>query len=261
MQQSQHATRLAPRPVPRLDSLRATVARIERHAHKADLATPPLPFGLGALDGALPGGGLPLGALHEIMGAGPDLTHAAGAARFAAGILARLPGPVLWVMERVDLFAPGLASAGLHPNRVILARAGRDTLLVAEEGLRHRGLAGVVTELSGPLSLTASRRLHLAAQASGVTALVLRRPWRADGMTQGATAAATRWQVAALPSDPGLPHAAGMPGLRPVRWRLDLLRCRGGRTGSWIVEACGATGHLGMVPPLADRPAALARTG
>ena len=258
MQQTQHATRLAPRPVPRLDSLRATVARIERHAHKADLATPPLPFGLGALDGALPGGGLPLSALHEVVGAGPDLTHAAGTARFAAGILARLPGPVLWVMERVDLFAPGLASAGLHPDRVILARAGRDTLLVAEEGLRHRGLAGVVTELSGPLSLTASRRLHLAAQASGVTALVLRRPWHAGEAPDGTTAAATRWQVSALPSGPLLPHAPGVSGLGRVRWRLDLLRCRGGRPGRWDVEGCDAQGHLGLVPALANGPAAAA---
>lgn len=245
--------------LPCLGSLRAEVARIERSAPRPGL--PALSFGIPLLDGALPGGGLRVDALHEVMGVGPDLQHAAAAARFAAGILARRPGPVLWVLERADLFAPGLASAGLHPDRVIFARAGRDGLLAMEEGLRHRGLAGVVLELSGPLSLTASRRLYLAAEATGVMALVLRRPWRADGLPHGATAAATRWQVAALPSDPGLPHAPGMPGLRPVRWRLDLLRCRGGRTGSWVVEACGATGHISMVPPLADGPAALACTG
>ncbi len=239
---------------PGMDSLRAAIACIERGAILAGLL--PLPFGLPALDAALPGGGLPAGALHEVGGTGPDLQHAAAAARFAAGILARLRGPVLWVMQRADLFAPGLAGAGLHPDRVIYARAGRGGLLVMEEGLRHRGLAGVVLELAGPLSLTASRRLHLAAEASGVMALVLRRPWTAGEAPAGSTAAATRWQISALPSGPVVPHAPGVPGLGRVRWRLDLLRCRGGRPGSWNVEACDAEGRLGLVSPLADGPAA-----
>ncbi len=250
-------------PLPSLDRLRASIARIERGVPRAGL--PPLPFGLPALDAALPGGGLAVNALHEVVGTGIDLQHAAIAARFAAGILARRPGPVLWVLERADLFAPGLAGAGLHPDRVIYACAGRDGLLVMEEGLRHHGLAGVVAELSGPLSLTASRRLHLAAEASGVMALVLRRPWHAgagrpsgrDSETPaGVTAAATRWRVSALPSPPVLPHAPDVPGLGRVRWRLDLLRCRGGRMGSWDTEACDAQGRLGLVPALADGPAA-----
>lgn len=240
--------------LPCLSSLRAEVARIERSAPRPGL--PALPFGIPLLDGALPGGGLRVDALHEVVGAGPDQQHAATAARFAAGILARRSGPVLWVLERTDLFAPGLAGAGLHPDRVIFARAGRDGLLVMEEGLRHRGLAGVVLELSGPLSLTASRRLHLAAEATGVMALVLRRPWHAGEAPGGTTAAATRWQVSALPSGPLLPHAPGVPGLGRVRWRLDLLRCRGGRPGRWDVEGCDAQGRLGLVPALANRPAA-----
>ena len=251
MEQIQHESTLA---APSLERLRIAVARIERGASPA--RRPSLPFGLAALDAALPGGGLAVDALHEVMGTGPDLQHAAIAARFAAGVLARRPGPVLWVLERADLFAPGLAGAGLHPDRVIYARAGRGGLLVMEEGLRHRGLAGVVLELPGPLSLTASRRLHLAAEAAGVMALVLRRPWTTKEAPARATAAATRWQVSALPSGPVVPHAPGVPGLGRVRWRLELLRCRGGRPGSWDVEACDAEGRLGLVSPLADGPAA-----
>src|SRR6266849_2250514 len=49
-----------------------------------------LPFGVAALDGALPGGGLALGAVHEITGVGGDEEDGAAAAGFAAGILARL---------------------------------------------------------------------------------------------------------------------------------------------------------------------------
>jgi protein ImuA len=260
------------RPNPlQLGQLRAAIARIEQSGTSD--GSPPLPFGLPDIDTALPAGGLARGALHEVLGTGPDLHHAAAAARFAAGVLARLPGPVLWVMERADLFAPGLAGAGLHPDRVVYARAPRrhadgkaggrnGVLLVMEEGLRHRGLAGVVAELSGPLSLTASRRLQLAAEAGGAMALVLRRPWTGD-VPAGATAAATRWQVGALPSAPAMPHAPDVPGLGQVRWRLDLLRCRGGRPGTWDVEACDAQGRLGVVSPLVHRPAtaAFARTG
>ncbi|GAC1339549.1 MAG: ImuA family protein [Acetobacteraceae bacterium] len=240
----------------RLTELRATIARLERGC-PAPHGPKPLPFGLPPLDHALPGGGLPLGALHEVAGSGADVQHGAAAALFAAGILARLPGSVLWVTEQRDLFAPGLAGAGLHPDRVVYAEAGRrETLLVMEEGLRHRGLAGVVAEASGRLTLSASRRLQLAAEATGVTALLLRRPLQGEAELAGAVAAVTRWRIGALPSAPPLPDAPEVPGLGRVRWRLDLLRCRGGRTGSWIMEACDASGHLGLVAGVADRPAA-----
>ena len=242
------------RPNIRITELRDAIARLERGCVPSN-APPPLPFGLPGIDAALPGGGLPLGALHEVAGYGADIQHGAASALFAAGILARMEGPVLWVLERRDLFAPGLAGAGLHPDRVVYAQAGRrDALLVMEEGLRHRGLAGVAAEISGRITLSASRRLQLAAEATGVTALLLRRPGRGESDLAGAVAAVTRWRIGALPSAPPIPDAPDVPGLGRVRWRLDLLRCRGGRTGSWIVEACDASGRLDMVAPLADRP-------
>ena len=239
-----------------LDELRDTVARLER-SRAAPPAPPPLPFGLPDLDASLPGGGLALGALHEIAGTGADIQDGAAAAMFAAGILARIPGKVLWVLEKGDIFAPGLAAAGLHPDRVIYAEAGhRDALLVMEDGLRHRGLAGVAAELSGRISLTASRRLQLAAEASGVTALLLRRPNKGQADLVGANAATTRWRIAAQPSAPPIPEAPDVPGLGRAHWQLNLLRSRGGRTGSWIVEACDASGRLDMVATLANRPSA-----
>lgn len=245
-----------------LEQLRATVARIER-AGPAAAEAGTLPFGHPGIDAALPGGGLPLAALHEFTGEGIDAEFAAAPALFAAGILARHPGPVLWVLERPDLFAPALAAAGLHPARVIYAEAGRhEALLAMEEGLRHPGLAGVVAEVSVRVSLTASRRLHLAAQAGGAMALLLRRQVRPvqhkDAEKEGALAAVTRWTLGPSPSAPPVPHAPDTPGLGRQRWRLQLTRCRGGRTGSWVVEACDATGRLGMVPALADGSAAQA---
>jgi protein ImuA len=42
--------------------------------------------------------------------------------------------------------------------------------------------------------------------------------------------ALTRWRVAALSGTGATPHELGDP-----RWRLELLRCRGGRPGAWPV--------------------------
>ena len=87
-----------------------------------------------------------LGALHEVAGGANGALDGAAAALFAAGILARTHGPVLWCLSRRDLFAPAMAQAGLHPDRVIYAEAGSEKAILAcfEEGLRHGGLAGVV---------------------------------------------------------------------------------------------------------------------
>jgi protein ImuA len=239
-----------------LEELRLCIARIERRGEPVQAAHC-LPFGLAALDACLPGGGLRLGALHEVAGAGPDGAHAAAASLLIGGILARTAGPVLWVLERRDLFAPGLAAVGLEPDRVIYAETGRTArvLLVMEEGLRHAGLAGVVGEISGRINLTASRRLQLAAEHSGVIGFSLR---RADDtkLLAEPSAAVTRWRVATLPSPPALLQAPDTPGLAPPRWRLDLVRCRGGEPGSWIVEASDAQGHLRLAADLAHRPAA-----
>src|SRR6201999_1621790 len=100
-------------------------------------------------------------------------------------------------------------------------------------------LAGVVGEISGRVSLGASRRLQLAAEASGVIGLLLRRGQEDE--LAGAVAAVTRWRIAALPSAPPIPQAPDVPGLGRMRWQLELRRCRGGRTGIWITEACDAT--------------------
>lgn len=238
-----------------LDELRTRIARITRDP--ARRRAPILRFDITPLDRHLPDGGLATGALHEVAGTGPDTEHAAAAALFAAGALARLDGPVLWVLARNDLFAPALAGVGLKPDRLILVEAGRQVLSVMEEGLRHRGLAGVVGELDGRLSLTASRRLQLGAEASGVTAIVLRRARRQDDPALAEpNAAVTRWRIAALPSAPPLAQAPEVPGLGRARWRLSLLRCRGGEPATWIVEACDASGHLALAAELPDRSAA-----
>jgi protein ImuA len=240
---------------PLLAGLRSTIARIGRPDARATAGT--LPFGIPAIDRHLPGGGLALGALHEVASAGPDIEHGAAAGLLLGGVVARLPGTALWVLARRDLFAPALARVGLPPERLLVVEAEKDVLLVMEEGLRHAGLAAVVGEVSARLTLTASRRLQLAAEQSGVTAFVLRRSRKHDDPAlREPTAATTRWQVRSIPSPPPLAHAPDTPGLGPQLWQLDLTRCRGAAPSSWTVEASDAQGHLHLSADLADRPLA-----
>ena len=158
-----------PRSPAALDALRRQVRLIEL----ADSASGRvLPFGVEAIDERLPGQGLAMGALHEVAGGAEGALHGAAAASFAAGILARADGPVLWCLRQRDLFAPALAQAGLPPKRVIFAEAGDEAAILGamEEGLKYRGLAGVVGEVA-KLSMTASRRLQLSAEKSGKNSL------------------------------------------------------------------------------------------
>lgn len=213
-----------------------------------------LPFGAAPIDEALPNGGLARGHLHEVIEGGAASEYASLATLFAAGLVARLSGPVLWCLRGRDLFAPALARVGLHPDRVIYCETwkDRDVLPAMEEGLRCAGLAGVIGEV-GNLSLTASRRLHLVAGETGVTALVLRR-WRNSSEKEFAsepTAAATRWRVS-----PSAPAQGPFDHLQRQRWYVELLRVKGGEPHSWIVEACDAQGRLALPAALADRPAA-----
>jgi protein ImuA len=234
-----------------LDALRSQIENIARGRPPARGA---LSFGVMAIDQHLPGGGLARGALHEVAGGGPEVEHAGSATLFVAGVLARLRGPVVWVLQHPDLFAPGLACVGLKPDRVIYVEAGKQdaALQAAEEALRHAGLA-IVVEISS-ISLAASRRLALAAAASGSIGFILRRSRRGSEAIQWQpNAAATRWQIAALPSPPPIRDAPHIQGIGRARWELQLLRCRGGEPASWIVEACDAKGRLRLAAGMADR--------
>ncbi len=226
---------------PSLEELRERIRRLEGAVGRLRTV---LPFGIKAIDRHLPGGGLALGALHEVAGGGNGAIDGAAAALFATGIAARIKGKVLWCIRHPDLFAPALAQAGLMPDRVIYVEAGDETsvLVCFEEGLRHGGLAAVVAEVAR-LSMTASRRLQLAAEQSGTIGIAIRR-WRrhTEAVDFGQPAASvTRWRVTVLPATP-LP----VSGVGRARWQLGLIRCLAGESADFEVEACDAKGRLAL---------------
>jgi len=254
-----------------LAALKAKIAAIEAGG-RADSAV--LPFGTEALDGCLPGGGLPLGHWHEVGAEGLEVETSAAPAAFTALLAAPLTarGEVVWVLRRDDLWAPGLAGLGLDPDRLICvcARDEAEALAVMEDALSTVGVAAVVVEVEAA-DLTAGRRLQLACERQGATGfLIQRRPF--GGLARKpatGSAAATRWRVASAPSEP----PAGEFGLGAPRFRVALERCRGGQTGAWVLEAPNAyeqgayeldkdhgTHPLRLVAELGDRQLAPAQS-
>ena len=237
-------------PSPVIDQLRQRIERLEAPRRRRDA----LSFGLDPIDRVLPDGGLAFGALHEVAGGGNGAVNGAAAPLFTAGVAARTRGKVLWCLTRPDLFVPAVAQAGLSSSRVIYVECGDDKTVLGcfEEGLRHKGLGAVIAEVAR-LSMTASRRLQLAAESSGAIGIAIRR-WRRQ--TEAAdfgqpTAAVTRWRVTALPSE-----ALPVPGIRRARWQVELIRCRAGESADFVVEACDAKGRLALPSDLVDRPMA-----
>lgn len=170
------------------------------------------------MDAAL-GGGLVLAGCHELYG--PAGTPFA----LMLALAAPRAGPILWLADaRGDegrLYGAGLAELGGDPARLWLVHApgAVPALRAAAEALRCAALACVVIEggAASALDLTATRRLQLAAAASGVFTLLLR-----SGPPRP-SAALTRWQVRAAPARR---LAANAPG--PPRLALTLERQRAG---------------------------------
>jgi protein ImuA len=222
-----------------LSTLRAEIAALERGVGERGVRSAPEVIGFGdpRIDARLPGGGLALKSWHAFAGEGLDLETAAASAAFVARLAVPLArrGELVWVLRRDDLHAPGLAGLGLPAERLIqvCARDEDEALAVMEDALRTPGVAAVFGEVD-EVDLVAGRRLQLACEQSLATGFVLRRrPYGGAAKGESGSAAATRWSIAPAPSDP----AAGDPGLGPPRWRVQLERCRGGRTGAWIMEA------------------------
>jgi protein ImuA len=233
-----------------LAQLRQSLKRLEprRCAEQAEL------FSLdhGAVDRAL-GGGLALGRMHEIFSEANEAGSCAGfaallglragtafAGRGAGAVRGGKSAPLLWLRTEAAqkqggrLHATGLGELGLDPAALLLGLVPDEPALLhaAAEATRCTGLGVLIVECWGPMrgfDLTASRRLMLAAEGSGVTVLVLRILTQLQFQP---SAADTRWRVAAAPSTALEADAPGAP-----MFELELLRRRAGPpAGPWRVE-------------------------
>ncbi|WP_235303031.1 ImuA family protein [Sphingopyxis sp. MWB1] len=194
-------------------------------------------LGHSTLDIAI-GGGLARGRLHELFAAErADSSSAAGFTAMLACLVNQGRAPLFWLREdmaerQARLYPPGLAEIGIDPERIVLvALPDPVTLLRTAVDVARCASVGVavieVWRSPRALDLTASRRLALAAKASGVTILLLR-----VEAEPGPSAAQTRWSVHAAPSTA---LEAGAPG-RPS-FIIKLLRQRGRPDGgTWHLE-------------------------
>lgn len=221
----------------------------------APAARPLVSLGDDALDAALPAGGLEAGALHAAQAQTYlDQPAAMGLLlAFAARALAARPGALVWVRgpKATDFgapYGPGLAGFGAASPRTLHVRAAtfKDALWSAEEALRSAGAAAVLLEAGAGLSITAARRLQLAAEAGGGLGLAL-------GASLGAR---TRWTVTAAPSaapdwaqGQGLPAILVPPGA--ARWTARM--SAGGRPErALVLEWRHETHRFHSVAALAD---------
>ncbi len=243
---------------------RQRLARLRRHIEKLEKGERAAPAACALECGPLR---LRLGALHEIRALDwRDGPAAEGLALALAGkIAAAASKPVVWIGQRHEIcsagrsYGGGLAFFGLNPYHMMFVypRTAKETLWAAEEAVRASSVAAILIDFLRPhglLNLTATRRLQLAAESSGATAILLR-----GKDDHEPSAARTKIVVSAAPSavDPYDLKASGNP-----RWRVFLERCRDGGRGNWVLEWDCETGELieapplhgGVASPVADRP-------
>jgi protein ImuA len=223
--------------------IRSTIAalrgRIERIEADCETCLPrKVRLGHADADATLQGG-LALGAMHEVFAqAGRQSAAATG---FVAALAGRSAGrrPLVWIrqdfteIESGAVSMSGLAELGLDPRLVVTVRAAdvECALRTAADALACDAIGAVVLEVWGEarqIDLTASRKLTLAAQASGVTTLVLRMAAEPQPST-----AETRWIVRAAHSPP--PSSAWSAWGVPL-FDAQLVRNRHGPVGRWIME-------------------------
>ena len=204
--------------------------------------------------------------LWEMFGSGNDVAAEAVAISAARSLSSDRTGtrPWLWVQDRPSIrrtgrpYLHGLPQA-LRASLIHVAAARPvDALWAMEEGVRCGALSFVIGELADDpqaLDFTATRRLVLASEASGVPLILVR-----NNGSPNLSAARLRWRVAAAPS---LVHRWNERAPGEPTWQAELFRARGFRPGSFRLRfgserdeqgSATARDRLDLVPEPGDRP-------
>jgi protein ImuA len=167
---------------------------------------------------------------------------------WAGFLVAQLGGdkPLLWVQERMAILESGRVHPPGLPTQDLIhveTRDARDALWAMEEGLRCAALSAVIGEVWGDpaaLDFTATRRLAVASERSGVAAFLIRLGGHAN-----LSGARMRWRIASAPSllNDLDPRAPGVPA-----WDAELFRARGMPPGRWSIAHEAGAFHLVAAP-------------
>lgn len=210
-----------------LKDLRTDIFRLQGFKSSNDTT---LDIDLGPMREALPNGTFPIGAIHEFLSAQREDTSST--IGFVAGLLSMLMrsgGAILWISSARTLFPPALKTFSIDPDRFIFVdlQKEKDVVWAMDEALKCSSLSAVVGE-TREIDFNASRRLQLAVEQSQVTGFVLRNNYR----NTNTTACVSRWRITPLPSE----SEDSLPGIGFPKWRVELLRVRNGKAGSWDIR-------------------------
>ncbi len=246
---------------------RALVAQLSREVKRIEVAGRVQPDQLGrrsavfssgctTIDGCLPCGGYESGTIIEYLqnsaGSGAT-TLALSAAREALAVTDRFCVVVDW---RQQFYPPAAAALGLDLKRLVIVRPTTlaDRLWAIDQALRSPAIVAVIAEIE-QLDDRAARRLQLAAEAGGSIGFLLRNIYQRHQPSW----AEIQWFVRPmrLSTSNQTTPAVTVP-LAHRRLQLELLRVRGGQSGSHINIQINATN--GRLEPTTTAAAALART-
>ena len=185
---------VAPTGLPRADDVMETVHKLRamleayhlRRAKRAGWTRRFIPTGLTQLDAALPHGGLPCGAVIEIIAADIGVGAMSLAMRIARQTTRLVEGrgdlqdlekdrrSIVLIDTLDDFYPPAAWQWGISLDRLVVIRAGnsKDAFWAADQSLRCPAVAAVIAPL-GEFDPLLSRRLQLAAESSGGLGLIL----------------------------------------------------------------------------------------
>lgn len=233
-----------------LQSLQADIMRLQGFRQAG---TSSLDIALGPISAAFPGSSFPLGAVHEFLCEKKE--DAAATSGFIAALLSSImgnTGAAIWISSSGMIFPPALKHFGVEPDRIIFIdlRNEKEVFRATEEALKCHALSAVIVEMQG-IDFTASRRLQLAVEQSLVTGFIIRSLHR----KLNATACASRWRIISSASGPDVRESHNeFPGVGFAKWKVELLKVRNGKPGSWTIQWVGGKFETGyerqVLPPL-----------
>ncbi|RYZ26148.1 MAG: Error-prone repair protein ImuA [Chitinophagaceae bacterium] len=184
---------------------------------------------LGRMAEAFPNSVFTFAALHEFFYYRPE--EAAASSAFISALLSSRTHKecgIVWISTSQKIFPPALKWFGILPHQVLFlhVRKEKDIPWAIQEAIKCSSLSAVVGELP-EINLTTSRRFQLAIEETGVGCFLLRAKPK-----NLLTTAVSRWHI--QPQHSLIEE--GLPGIGHPRWRVNLLKVRNGKTGSWDIE-------------------------